>query len=118
MLQISPANRVYVVHESISFNLGFKGMIGFCRNILGVEPMTGEYFVFRSKTKKQVRILTYDGDGWWLATKVFSKGRIHDWLTGDGRYQQLPARDLMVLLWRGSIKQVQFPDFWKRIDTR
>ena len=118
MLQISAANRIYVVHESVSFNLGFRGLIGFCRNVLGVEPMTGEYFVFRSKTKKQVRILAYDGDGWWLATKLFSKGRIQEWISGDERYQQIAARELAVLIWRGSLAQVGFPEFWKRIDAR
>ncbi len=116
VIQISAATKILVVHEPVSFNLGFRGLIGFCRNILKTEPMTGAYFVFRSKTRKQIRVLTYDGDGWWLATKMFSKGSIKTWTSDDENLTQIAARDLLTLLWRGSPSAAGFPDFWKRID--
>ena len=116
MLQMSPSAQIFVVHESVSFNIGFDGLIGFCRNILRVEPMTGAYFVFRSRTRKQLRVLVYDGEGWWLATKRFSKGSIKHWPNGDVPLSKVAARELMVLLNRGNHKDAGYPEFWSRVD--
>jgi transposase len=117
MLQISPSAQIFVVHESVSFNMGFDGLIGFCRRILRVEPMTGAYLVFRSKTHKQLRVLVYDGDGWWLATKRFSKGSIKHWPKGSEQLSKVAARDLIILLWRGDPKGAAYSDFWSRVDS-
>jgi len=116
MLQISPTAHIFVVHDSVSFNMGFDGLIGFCRRVLRVEPMNGAYFVFHSRTRKQLRVLVYDGDGWWLATKRFSKGSVKHWPKGGQQMSKIAARELMLLLWRGSPKGADYSDFWSRVD--
>jgi transposase len=115
VLQVSAATEIFVVHDSVNFNMGFSGMIGFCRRVLSVEPMTGAYFLFHSKTAKQIRVLTYDGDGWWLATKKFSKGTIKYWPKAEGKLSPLEARELFILLWRGNPENVRYPEFWKKV---
>jgi hypothetical protein len=38
------------------------------------DPFSGSLFVFRSRRGTSIRILVYDGQGFWLAQKRLSKG--------------------------------------------
>ena len=113
MIQIPVATPIYVVKEPIKFNIRLKGTLSICRDFFEVEPLEGALFVFRNRPGTVIRIIFYDGDGFWLCEKSFSRGRIKQWLDGNGDLLAATARDLMVLLWRGDMNAVNFPDLWK-----
>ena len=74
MIQI-PANAdVLVMHDAISFRNGIDGTSAIARLVLEREPMNGGFFVFRNKMGHSLRILYYDGSGFWICTKRLSKG--------------------------------------------
>jgi transposase len=62
-----------------------------------VDPFCGWLFVFCNRRRTAVKILTYDGQGFWLATKRLSQGKFPYWPT-DGPIQELQAHQLQVLL--------------------
>jgi transposase len=115
MLQLSPTARVFVANEPVSFVKGMYGLSAVCRNVLGHDPHSGAYFVFRNRGGDSVRILMFDGDGLWLSTKKFASGRIKGWPSGDGPVSQVGVRDLLVMLWHGNPMAAGFPGFWKKI---
>jgi hypothetical protein len=61
-------------------------------------------FVFRSRRITAIRILVYDGQGFWLAQKRLSKGRFRWWPEGRNTREvarSLAAHQLQVLLAAG-----------------
>ena len=66
MIQVPAQASVFVMHESVSFRKGIDGMAAVARVVLGQEPMSGAFFVFRNRGRHMLRILFYDGGGFWL----------------------------------------------------
>jgi hypothetical protein len=58
--------------------------------------------VFRSRRATSIRILTYDGQGFWLAQKRLSKGRFLWWPTADGPSRTLEAYQAQLLIAAGN----------------
>ena len=115
MIQL-PANAdVVVMHESISFRSGIDGTAAVARLVLEREPMDGAFFVFRNKQRHMLRILYYDGSGYWLCTKRLSTGCFSSWPKGDDVFSPLLVRELQVLIWGGDPKSCRFPELWRRV---
>jgi transposase len=117
MIQVPAQASVFVMHEPVNFRKGIDGMAAIAREVLGKEPMSGAFFVFRNRGRHMLRILVYDGGGFWLCTRRLSKGRFSTWPTGDGTTSCSPllARELQVLLWGGDPSTCSFPELWKRV---
>jgi transposase len=117
MIQIPATANVVIMHESISFNKGIDGTVAVARVVLEKEPMDGAFFVFRNKGRHMLRVLHYDGSGFWICTKRLSKGRFSAWPTGDGTCACSPllARELQVLIWGGDPQSCAFPELWRKV---
>ena len=117
MIQVPAQASVFVMHESVNFRKGIDGMAAVARVVLGQEPMSGAFFVFRSCGRQMLRILFYDGGGFWLCTRRLSKGTFSNWPTGNGTQPCSPllARDLQVLIWGGDPSSCAFPDLWRKV---
>jgi len=117
MIPISPTTQVLVMHESVSFRSGIDGTVAVARLVLQKEPMDGAMFVFRNKNRRMLRILHYDGSGYWLCTKRLSKGCFSAWPQGDGTSACSPllARELQVLIWGGDPARCAFPQLWRKV---
>jgi transposase len=73
-------------------------------------------FVFRNKRATAIKILTYDGQGFWLCQKRLSQGRFRWWPGGRGERQKtLLAHELTLLLWNGNPLAGQVAPLWKRL---
>ena len=79
MLQITPQMRILVAVEAVHGRKGIDSLVQLCREKLDTDPFSGYLFVFRSRSATSIRILTYDGQGFWLAQKRLSKGRFVWW---------------------------------------
>jgi transposase len=117
MIQVPPNANVVVMHDAISFRNGIEGTAAVARNVLAKEPMDGAFFVFRNRRRNMLRVLFYDGSGFWLCTKRLSKGCFSAWPTGDGTSagSALLARELQVLIWGGDPSSCAFPELWRRV---
>jgi transposase len=43
--------------------------------------MSGTLFLFRNRSGTAIKLLTYDGQGYWLCLKRFSQGKLQWWPT-------------------------------------
>ncbi len=100
MIQITPQMRLLVAIEPVDFRRGIDALAQVCRAVLSAEPMDGTMFVFRARSGKAIRLLVYDGQGFWLATKRLSRGRFPHWPSGTTA-RALAAHQLQVLLMGG-----------------
>jgi len=73
LIQITPQLRILVAIEPIDGRKGIDSLAQLCREKLDADPFSGCLFLFRSRSRKSIRILAYDGQGFWLATKRLSK---------------------------------------------
>src|SRR3954465_4996282 len=89
MIQIAAQERILVAVEAIDGRKGIDAIAQLCREKLNADPFSGYLFIFRTRRGTAIRVLQYDGQGYWLATKRLSKGRFRWWPTG-----QEPARVL------------------------
>ena len=58
------------------------------------DPFSGAVFVFRNRRRTAIKILVYDGQGFWLCHKRFSSGRFAFWPA----QRELEVHELAVLL--------------------
>lgn len=117
MIQIPANANVLIMHEPVSFRNGIEGTAAIARLVLEREPMDGAFFVFRNRGRQMLRLLFYDGSGFWLCTKRLSTGRFTAWPKGDGSQpcSSLLARELQVLIWGGDPSSCAFPDLWRKV---
>ncbi|WP_169747034.1 IS66 family insertion sequence element accessory protein TnpB [Edaphobacter aggregans] len=69
--------RVLVAIEPVDGRKGIDSLVRVCQGQLCEDPMTGCVFVFRSRRGTSIRLLSYDGQGYWLAQKRLSRGGSH-----------------------------------------
>jgi len=98
MLQISHSTRIFVCAQFVDFRKGIDGLASLCRSKLDADPLSGALFIFRNPSRSSIRILIYDGQGFWLCTKCFSQGKFRWCLNKD----HIDAKELYTLLWNGN----------------
>jgi hypothetical protein len=69
MIQITPQMRVVVAVEPADFRRGIDGLARLCKEVLRQDPFGGWVFVFRNRRATAVKVLVYDGQGFWLCYK-------------------------------------------------
>jgi IS66 Orf2 like protein len=84
MIQITRQMRVLVAIEPVDGRKGIDSLAQLCREKLAEDPFSGCVFVFRSRNGTAIRLLTYDGQGYWLLQKRLSKNRFR-WIDSVGR---------------------------------
>lgn len=117
MIQLTPQMRILIAVEPVDFRKRIDGLQALCRSVLVEDPFSGSVFVFRSRSAKAIRILAYDGQGFWLAEKRLSKGRFPFWPErGDGKAAStLAAHQLHVLLSGGDPTLARGAPDWRRV---
>jgi len=118
MIQITPQMRVLVAIEPVDFRRGIDGLAQLCRSILTSDPMDGTLFVFRSRAGKSIKLLVYDGQGFWLCQKRLSAGKFRHWpCSADAASSALMAHEFHALLWGGDPSRAQAAPMWRRLGT-
>jgi transposase len=114
MIQITPQMRIMLAVMPVDFRKGIDSLAAVCRKILKQDPFSGYVFVFRNKPGTALKILIYDGQGFWLCQKRLSKGRFKWWPQKDDEGYQLAAHELQMLIWNGNPKKNDV-SLWKKI---
>jgi transposase len=116
MIQIAPQMRLLVAVEPADFRRGIDGLVRTCREALGADPFSGAVFVFRNRRATAIKLLTYDGQGFWLCQKRLSTGRFRYWPGRAGAVKhELLAHELAVLLAGGDPYRTEAAPQWRRV---
>lgn len=122
MLQITPQMRILVAIEPADFRKGIDGLAHVCKEALKQDPFGGCVFVFRNRPATAVKILVYDGQGFWLCHKRLSRGRFRWWPDGRTAADQaspgaraLAAHQLHVLLSAGDPEATRAAPAWRPV---
>lgn len=116
MIQITPQMRVLVAVAAADFRRGIDGLAHLCRASLQADPFTGTVFVFRNRRATAIKLLVYDGQGFWLCHKRLSKGRFRWWPAGGAAVAcGLHAHELQVLLCAGDPSATHAAPVWRGV---
>ena len=117
MIQLTRQMRILVAIEPADFRKGIDSLAALCRNHLHEDPFTGTVFVFRNRRATAVKILAYDGQGFWLCQKRLSKGRFAHWPLSVTQMDQLEAQQLAVLLSGGNPNTARGVEPWRKLPS-
>lgn len=98
MIQLPPQTRVFLFVDPVDFRNGIDGLAGLCRSRLQQNPMSGGVFLFINRRRNAMKLLAYDGQGFWLCQKRLSQGKVKCWPRPG---ETLSAPQAQVLLYNG-----------------
>ena len=116
LIQITPQLRILVAIDAIDGRKGIDSLAQLCREKLDADPFSGCLFIFRSRRGTAIKLLAYDGQGFWLATKRLSKGRFRWWPTGSEPARKLRAHQAQLLL-AAANPDTEVPPVWRQVSA-
>jgi transposase len=116
MIQITPQMRILLHSTPVDFRKGIDGLCGICKYELSEDPFSGALFIFCNRSKSSIKILTYDGQGFWVYQKRLSRGKFQWWPSGSLSIE-IASKDLSVLIWNGNPGSSQMQSDWKSITS-
>ena len=114
MIQITPHMRILLAVDPVDFRSGIDRLCALCRHRLKEDPLSGALFVFTNRGRTAIRILAYDGQGFWLCHKRLSQGKFSWWPKGE-TLNFLAAHELQLLLWNADPTGSRVAPIWKRL---
>ncbi len=118
MIQLTPQMRILLAVEPVDFRNGIDGLARLCREALATDPFSGAVLVFRNRRGLALKILVYDGQGFWLCQKRLSEGHFNWWPTDKSEgVRRLEVHELQLLLWNGDPTRAGAAPPWRKLET-
>ena len=74
MLSISNAQRYFIYSGLTDMRKGFDSLCGLVREEFKMDPLSGDVFIFLSRTKNKIKLLQFQSDGFAVYYKRLEKG--------------------------------------------
>lgn len=106
MLNVPSTVPIYVYTHPADLRKGFDGLSGIVRQVFQADPLDGSLFLFFNRRRDRLKILHWDGSGFWLYYRLLEAGTFEA-ITGDGPRVQIDATQLAMLLGGVSLVSVR-----------
>ncbi len=97
MLSIPPTVPIFLYTRPTDLRKGFDGLSGIVRQEFQADPLDGSLFLFVNRRRDRLKILHFDGTGFWLYYKLLEAGTF-EVITSKGNCAQLDSTQLAMLL--------------------
>jgi transposase len=97
MIALTAQMRVWVATAPADFRCGIDGLARRVRQVLADNPFSGAVFVCRNRRGSAVKLLLYDGQGYWLCQKRLSQGHFRFWPRWEPRQVLAPHAPAVLL---------------------
>ncbi len=75
---LSSAIRAYVFTEAVDMRKSIDGLSQIVAAAMGMNPLSGQVFVFIGRRRDRAKLLVWDRHGFWLLYKRLERGRFGD----------------------------------------
>jgi len=90
-------HRYFLYRQATDMRKGFDGLSGIVCNELGMNPHSGDVFIFLNRRKDRVKVLFWEGDGYAIYYKRLESGT-YELPPSDAVSIVLSGEDLQLLL--------------------
>ena len=89
---------VYLACGHTDMRKSIKGLSAIVESSFKLDPFGGELFVFCNRNRDRLKILEWDGDGFWLYFKRLEKGHFRWPGAGESAVMTMTSEELSILL--------------------
>ena len=116
MLTFTGALKVFVAVQPADLRKSFTGLHALTTNVLKERPDSGGLFVFTNQRHNRVKVLYWDGTGFWVMTKRLERGTFCWPVAADETDGKLALRpEALVLLLDGvDLRQGSLRPWYRR----
>ena len=79
MIHLTSTSHIHLAIKPQDFRKQIDGLVAVVQHGLEKDPRSGALYVFINRSKTMLRILSYEGNGYWCATKRLTKGKFMGW---------------------------------------
>lgn len=98
MLSLSSGFRYFLYSGDTDFRCGMDSMSGLVRKELSQDPLNGAIYIFFNRSRSQVKLLHFEGDGFSLYHKRLERGTFEvPTATGGGDFR-ISSASLQLIL--------------------
>lgn len=74
MFLLSPQTKVFLARQATDMRKSFPGLISLAQAVLRQDPASGHLFVFVNRRRDMLKILHWDGAGFWIWYRRLERG--------------------------------------------
>jgi transposase len=97
MLSVPPNTSIFLHTRPTDMRKGFDGLSGIVRDEFETDPLDGSMFLFINRRRDRMKILHWDGTGFWLYYKRLEAGTF-EMIQSDDKRVKIDATQLAMLL--------------------
>jgi len=97
MLKVT-GKRVYLACGGTDMRKSINGLLAIVEGSFKLDAFSGVLFVFCNKKRDRIKVLEWDGDGFWLHFKRLEKGHFRWPTRGTEATMDLTGEELQILL--------------------
>ena len=102
---------IFLCTQPTDMRKGFDGLSGIVRGALGADPLDGSLFLFINRRRDRIKILHFDGSGYWLYYKRLEAGTF-EVIASDAACVRIDSTQLAMLLggvsWVGARRRKRY----------
>jgi transposase len=119
MLPIVNQLRFFLYRHPTDMRKSFDGLFGIVSQVLSLDPLSGDVYVFLNRRRDRIKLLVWDRGGFWIFYKRLEKGRFQLPPDSSGAETiELPYEELMMLIEGidlGSVKRCSRFNFSEKV---
>ena len=74
MFLLSPQTKVFLAKDATDMRKSFRGLVTVTEAVLQEDPTSGHLFVFVNRRRDMMKILHWDGAGFWIWYRQLERG--------------------------------------------
>ena len=99
MLSLASGVKIFVYTQATDMRKGFNGLSGIVRSEFQADPADGSLFIFINRRRDRMKLLHFDGGGYWLYYRLLEAGTFEELKPKDDSCRlQIDATQLSMLL--------------------
>jgi len=99
MLSLASGVRIFLYTPPADMRKGFNGLSGIVRSEFQSDPTDGSLFIFINRRRDRMKLLHFDGGGFWLYYRLLEAGTFEELKPKDDSCRlQIDATQLSMLL--------------------
>lgn len=99
MLSFASGMKIFVYTQVTDMRKGFNGLSGIVRSEFQADPTDGSLFIFINRRRDRMKLLHFDGGGYWLYYRLLEAGTFEELTPKDPSCRlQIDATQLSMLL--------------------